>query len=411
MFSVVAFPALATMGNAEEVRFSSMFELPNPVLDGAREPSLSSMSDGRVLLSWTEPRNGAFAVLTSIGDGAEWSIPNVVVEADDLFVNWADFPSAIALPDGKLVAHWLQVNGDTSYQYDVAMALSDDEGKTWGEPFFPHDDRSQREHGFVSLLAGEGGEFSAIWLDGRSYDTYGDQDVVDNAMQLRARSFSTSGAMSEETLLDARTCTCCQTSAALTDKGTTLAVYRDRSADEIRDIAIVRKTGENWSTPKIVAVDGWHIEGCPVNGPAIASRNGETAVAWFTAARNVATVNVAFSVDDGVSFGTPFRIDNGAPSGRVDVTYTADGAALVTWVEQSDRGEAIMMCQIDPETGCSNPFQIAVSPSGRTVGFPRMSLGAAGMFIAWTEPSGQPKTNSEGGTTIRTFLLPIGDAK
>ena len=101
----------------------------------------------------------------------------------------------------------------------------------------------------MTLLPGPGGEFTAIWLDGRSYDTYGSQDDVANAMQLRACPITTDGVMADDTLLDERTCTCCQTSAVVTDAGTTLAVYRDRSPGETHDISIARKTQEGWSQP------------------------------------------------------------------------------------------------------------------------------------------------------------------
>lgn len=399
------------IATAEGALFSSITELAAPVADGAREPSLSTTRDGRVLMSWTEPEGNGFAVRTAIGDASGWSAPQTVVHSNELFVNWADFPSVVALADGTLAAHWLQINGDASYQYDVKIALSDDEGKTWGTPFIPHEDRSQREHGFVTLLPGQSDEFTAIWLDGRNYDTYGSQDDVANAMQLRARSIASYGLMTDDTLLDERTCTCCQTSAVLTDAGTILAVYRDRSPSEIRDISIVRKNKEGWSTPTSVAVDGWHIEGCPVNGPAIDSSDGQTVVAWFTAADDVPKVKVAFSDDDGVSFGAPIEIDNGAPSGRVDVLQQPKGPALVTWVEQTSQGEAVLICAVDAKFGCTNPSVIVVSPTGRTVGFPRMALGNDGIFIAWTQPSGKARIHPEGGTIIRTIFARLGDGQ
>lgn len=217
----------------------------------------------------------------------EWSEPKTVTHRENLFVNWADFPSAVALSNGTLAAHWLEINGDAAYQYDVKIAMSNDDGKTWGDPFIPHEDRSQREHGFVTLLPGQDGALTAIWLDGRNYDTYASQDVVENAMQLRARAINSEGAMKSDSLLDARTCTCCQTSAVITEKDSILVVYRDRSPGEIRDISIVRKAEGEWSAPYSVAQDGWHIEGCPVNGPAIDAKRGRTVVAWFTAADNV----------------------------------------------------------------------------------------------------------------------------
>lgn len=400
---------LSTLASTAETLLIT--DLPLSVADGAREPSLSAMGDGRVLMSWTEPAGTGFAVKTAIADGTRWSNPQTVIEADDLFVNWADFPSAIALSDGTLAAHWLQINGEASYQYDVKIALSDDDGKTWDEPFILHDDRTQREHGFVTLLPDQNSDFTAIWLDGRSYDTYGSQDDIENAMQLRARSISSIGVMGTEAVLDARTCTCCQTSAVLTNQGSILAVYRDRSLDEIRDISIVRKVGEEWSAPSTVGIDGWHIEGCPVNGPAIDAAGDSAVVAWFTAADDVPKVKVAFSNDDGQIFDAPMQIDNGAASGRVDVLQTDDGTAFVTWVEQTAQGETVFICSVVPQVGCEKPSIVAVSPRGRTVGFPRMALGDAGVFLAWTEPSRQPRTHPEGGTTLRTVIISAGDTQ
>jgi hypothetical protein len=411
LIGIAVLVAKAPIAIADSTPFNLVNELTAPVGDGAREPSLSTMADGRVLMSWTEPQGDSFAVKVAISDGSGWSKPQTVVARDDLFVNWADFPSAIVLSDGTFVAHWLQINGDAAYQYDVKIALSHDEGKTWSKPFIPHDDRSQREHGFVTLLPTQNDAFMAIWLDGRSYDTYASQEVEANAMQLRARPITSDGEMGKDTLLDMRTCTCCQTSAVVTDGEDVLAVYRDRSSKEIRDISIVRQTQQGWSAPNVVSVDGWQIEGCPVNGPAIDADSGQVVVAWFTAANDIPKVKVTFSGDDGLTFGDAIEIDNGAPSGRVDVIQQADGSALVTWVEYAEQGEVILICAVDPKAGCKRPNVLAVSPVGRTVGFPRMAFGEQGVFVAWTEPSREAATHPKGGTTIRTVLVNIGKVK
>jgi len=84
---------------------------------------------------------------------------------------------------------------------------------------------------------------TALWLDGRKYESQTEGDSFENAMQLRSRQINSDGTMKPESLLDARACTCCQTSAARTGSGDMVAVYRHRTADEIRDISIVRSTG------------------------------------------------------------------------------------------------------------------------------------------------------------------------
>ena len=39
-----------------------------------------------------------------------------------------------------------------------------------------------------------------------------------------------------------------------------MIAYRDRSADEVRDISIVRRVGGRWTKPAPVHDDGWKIQ-------------------------------------------------------------------------------------------------------------------------------------------------------
>ena len=81
-------------------------------------------------------------------------------------------------------------------------------------------------------------------------------------MTLRAATLDHVGTLYGETLLDERICDCCQTSAARTANGIVVA-YRDRSDEEIRDIAVVRWQNGIWSVLQTVHEDRWHILGWP----------------------------------------------------------------------------------------------------------------------------------------------------
>ena len=66
-------------------------------------------------------------------------------------------------------------------------------------------------------------------------------------------------------LIDKRVCSCCPTSITPADNGV-LAVYRDRSAEEVRDISYVHGAyahgaGVRWTRPRPCHVDGWEIPG------------------------------------------------------------------------------------------------------------------------------------------------------
>jgi hypothetical protein len=380
-------------GSTRAQVFESLEELETPTATGAEAPALAVMPDGRVLMSWIETDGPVHAsVRTAILEGSDWSRPVTVVQGDDLFVNYADFPTVAALPDGTLAINWLRTNGDSYFAYDTYLSLSHDDGATWSEGIVPHRDGTVQQHGFVSIvpMPDRPGGIVAMWLDGRNHDSTGSQGAAEaegDAMQLRATTVDPDGVLSDEILLDDRTCSCCQTSAVTLDDGTILLAYRDRTRDEIRDISLLRRVEGVWSEPIPVSRDGWQIAGCPINGPAIDAAGSRVSLVWFTAANDTPAVRLAFSDDRGASFGAPIGIDLGAPFGGVDVVQLSDGSALVSWVERTAAGEAVLVCRATPTDGCSAPVALTVVRTGRTIGFPRMTASGADVWIAWNETS------------------------
>ena len=352
-------------------------------------------------MTWLEPRDSGFALRFSSFNGDSWTEARTIRSGRDFFVNWADFPSMAVSRDGRLAVHWLQRTGGSTYAYGVRMAHSTDGGATWSDPVRPHRDSSNTEHGFVALWPESNGHVGAAWLDGRKFSKEG-HDAT-NEMTVMAGSLDRGGRAGAEALLDARACDCCQTSAAMTSKGP-IVVYRDRSADEIRDIAIVRRVNGKWTAPATVHADNWKIAACPVNGPAVSARGDRVVLAWFTGANDTARVKLAFSANAGARFGAPIRIDEGAPAGRVDAELLSDGGALVTWIERTGGDTAAVRLRrvhADGKTGA--PITIGASSAARASGFPRMAVSGEHVLFAWTVP-GRP-------STIRTARMRIADIR
>jgi hypothetical protein len=360
--------------------------LPSPAAPGSAEPSLVAGADGRVYMSWLEPADSGHALRFAVLQGRTWSRPRTIRAGRDFFVNWADFPSLEVLPGNRLAAHWLQRNGRGTYAYGVRLALSADGGETWSAPLTPHRDTTQTEHGFVALWA-EGDQLGAVWLDGRKFSQQGHSAA--NEMMLMTTTVGRDGKLAPEVQLDARTCDCCQNAAAITTNGPVIT-YRNRSNDEIRDIYITRRVGGKWTEGAPVYADNWHINACPVNGPAVAAAGNRVAVAWFTAANDSPRVKLAFSNDGGARFAAPVRVDGGNPAGRVDVVMLPDGSALVIWLERTG-GEvaAVRGRKISRDGRAGAPVTIATSSAARASGFPRLALTASDVVFAWTVP-GQP---------------------
>ncbi len=374
-------------------------EVESPAGPESREPELSAASGGRVILSWVE-RAGEkrYALRFAARDAAGWSETRTAAEGENWFVNWADFPSVVELADGSLAAHWLVRSGAGTYAYDVNVSRSADGGKTWGAPVVPHTDRTQTEHGFVSLLALPEGRLGVVWVDGRNLEgMHGDGEEHEGplpfSMTLRYAEVGADGRLSEEAVLDQRICECCQTSAAVTPEGP-LAVYRGRSEGEVRDIHSVRKSAAGWSAPRAVHADDWQISACPVNGPSVAAEGRRAAVAWYTGAGDSPRVNVAFSDDAGATFGAPTRVDDGDVVGRTDVVLLADGSALVCWMSGEKGGGAVKVRRIAPGGALGPVALVAEADVSRSGGFPRMARAGDTVYFAWTQFGKPPRVRT-----------------
>ena len=115
-------------------------------------------------------------------------------------------------------------------------------------------------------------------------------------------------------------CECCPTTAVATSDGL-LTAFRDRSDDEVRDIAVSRLENGKWTTASPVAADNWKLDFCPVNGPMLAARGRDVVATWFTVKNDQGQAYAAFSNDAG------------------DLGYAdSPGRRRITWADR--RGDA-----------------------------------------------------------------------
>ena len=360
----------------------------SPTGGDSREPELNPTHDGRIILSWVEKvGEKRYALRTAVRDAKGWSESQTVAHGENWFINWADFPSVIALQDGSLAAHWLVKSGSGTYAYNVNIARSADGGKTWSKPTVPHTDNTETEHGFVSLIPLPDGRLGAVWLDGRNMKGMKETDEhapAAESMTLRYAALDADGKLSDEAQLDERVCECCQTSAAMTSDGP-IAVYRDRSQKEVRDIYFTKQMNGTWTEPKPVHNDNWEINGCPVNGPSVNADGRRVVVGWFTTGEDTPRVKVAFSQDAGDTFGNPIQVDDGETVGRVDTLMLPDGSALVCWLSGNVEGGAIKVRRVRSDGNLGPPAVIAKTDISRSSGFPRMALLGNEVHFAWTE--------------------------
>ncbi len=395
VLGALASPEAGAAGAEQLLMLPTPKAIKSPAGAGSRVPDLSVRANGRVLMSWIEPSaadkgSERMTLHCATLDAGRWSAKSTIATGDSFFVNWADFPSVRALEGDRLAAHWLWRSGEGTYAYDVRIAQSDDDGRSWSVPLTPHRDETQSEHGFVSLVADRGGA-QAIWLDGRN--TVGREHGEAGPgpeMALRVAKVTPEGRLLDEAQLDERVCDCCQTAAVMTDRGL-LVAYRDRSPGEIRDISVVRGEGGKWTEPRAVHADEWHIPGCPVNGPSLVAEGSQVAILWYTAARDTPRVHAAFSDDAGDSFGPPMQVDGGDPLGRVHVAMLADGSIVTTWLEVSGRDALIQARRIARDGQRGPAITVSRTSAKRASGFPRVVQSGGALYFAWTEAGERPR--------------------
>jgi hypothetical protein len=378
--AVFARPQAAATAQAVALRTPE--PITTPAAANSAQPQLSVSKRG-VLLSWIE-RAGDLATLKfSERTASGWSAPKTIASGRDWFVNWADVPSALRLPSGALVAHWLQKSAASTYAYDVRLSYSIDDGKTWSPSFLPHHDGTPTEHGFASLFPiGDG--FGLVWLDGRAM-TGGDHGGHGGgAMSVRYARFDKNFKQVEDTVVDARVCECCPTTAAATSEGI-ITAYRDRGEDEVRDNYVARLVNGKWTTPQAVFADHWKIAACPVNGPSLSANGNRVAMAWFTARDDQPRAFAAFSTDAGKTFSAPIRVDDAGTLGRVDLELLPDGSAIATWIEFANQSAQVRARRIEPNGTRSAPVTIAGLAGSRSSGYPRTAIANGEVVFAWTE--------------------------
>ncbi len=376
-------------------------ELASPASGHSAQPHLSRGVDGSLLLSWLEHADGQAVLRYSSLNKAGWQAASTVASGSDWFVNWADFPSVMPVSDSFWAAHWLHKRPGGTYAYNVTLAISNDAGHSWSEPFSPHHDGTPTEHGFVSLFPWQDG-LGAVWLDGRNMTPEGhavatDRPIHETGMTLRSAVITATGELRNQQLVDGLVCDCCQTDVAVLPTGP-VVVYRNRNEQEIRDIYVTRAIDGRWRQPVAVNDDHWEIAGCPVNGPAIAAQGQQVAVAWYTGANEQPRVRLAVSDDGARTFGPAIEIDAQQPAGRVDVELLADGSSAVIWMCTRNKAPALCLRRVSADGGLGAVKHL--EGIGKPGGFPQMMQFEDQLILAWVESGGDK-------SQVKTARLPI----
>jgi hypothetical protein len=359
----------------------------------SQTPDLYLSPQGSLYLSWIEVANDTLDQLKFSKLEAEpsnWSTPITIASGTDWFVNWADFPtiSTFAGSDLNLLASILHKSGSGgTYDYGIQLALSRDGGQEFKIIDSLHTPLPG-EHGFVSMQPFNYDNILVVWLDGGHTKSLPGENEHP-AMTLSAALVYLDGRILQKTILDDTVCDCCQTDIAMTPKGP-LVVYRNRTDEEERDIYYTRLIESQWTQPSVLAEEHWKINGCPVNGPAVAAIHHQVAVVYYTESKGKPELKFVLSSNAGEDFSMPTNISSDFPMGRVDITWGDPDHLFISYLQKNHKESDIADIRVACFSSSGQLWRdqkIASTSSARKSGFPILVGNAPDLYIAYTEVS------------------------
>lgn len=288
----------------------------------------------------------------------------------------------VAGPEGNIYVLWHKDTFQEGRRFptsNLRFARSTDGGKTFAPAIFVNDDYAgpPTSHGFHSIAVAPDGTIYVAWLDGR------DKAIAPAVMVAR----STNGGQSFDpgVIVAHKICPCCRTALTVDAQGTLYVVFRNVYPENLRDMAIARSQdgGQTFSTPTRIHEDGWVIDGCPHNGPAIATdADGNVHLAWYTGKEEGYGVYYAVSSDRGDSFTPPLHLNNGMEASPVRATLVAQNKTAALLACEATTGTGSQIYLLAPDLARPGQFR---RDSLSTGVYPVMAQQNGLIAIAWLD--------------------------
>lgn len=301
--------------------------------------------------------------------GQAFSAPIAVNRTPELISADGEARPQLAVVGQRIYVSWTQALPQP-FAGHIRLAVSDDGGRSFGEPLTVNDDRAPITHRFNAMLADAQG-VTVAWIDKR--DGQGRADYRGAAIY-SARSTDGGRSFAANRKLADHSCECCRLALAADRDGTPVVFWRHVFAPNQRDFALARLD----QTPRRASEDGWAIDACPHHGGALAiDHQGGRHIAWFTGADK--SPGLHYRRIDGAAMTAPMPFgDLDAQAGHPALAVHGVGIDLV-WREFDGRENRIVgMRSTDRGQSWSTPAALA-----KTTGAADDPLLIAGRDAPW----------------------------
>jgi hypothetical protein len=388
---------------------------------------VSAASDGAsvVALAWaaSSPNGTDIVAAVSVDGGESFSRP-VRVNAVERQANVnGEQPPRVAVargPDGRLsiVVLWTaRGEGGTA----LVTARSTDGGRTFGPTTALPGVTAAGNRGWESLVAGRNDHLFALWLDHReaaqgrtahTHHQHGSAPAASAAADGAARAQrsqlfvgSLDGAIAPRGIARG-VCYCCKTALATDRDGTIYAAWRHVYAGNQRDIAFTqsRDGGRSFAAPVRVSEDGWQLDGCPENGPALGvAASNRVHVVWPTLVRDARGETLRLfhsSSEDGRRFTPRAELPTSGAAYHPQIIVLPDGSLLVAWDELAAGTRTVRTARGELDADGGMAFS-AVTDAGLQGAYPALTVTASHAVLAWAQPG-----DTESWLSVRRIAHP-----
>ncbi len=322
--------------------------------------SLASRGE-RIVATWaarTADATDVYAAWSPDG-GATFDAPVRVNDVPgDARVSGEQAPRAAFVDAGVRVV-WESRAGGASL---VRTATAGAGARTFGPAATLHAGGLTGARGWAALAAGPGGAANVAWLDGRGDGparggAHGSGEPAPGAGHgphaasrqdlFEATLFPDGSRL--ETRVATDVCFCCKTAVAAAPPRTVYVAWRHIYRPNLRDIAVARSDdgGRTFGAPVRVSADGWALDGCPDDGPALGvDVRGALHVAWPTLTGDAKGVFCSRSDDGGRTFAPRVRVDSSPAGAAHPQMAVANDVVLVAWDEADGSRRRVALREI-----------------------------------------------------------------
>ena len=290
----------------------------------------------------------------------------------------------------------------------IRYAGSKDGGRTFAPAVTVAGASLTGARGWHAATLGYDGGVQVVWLDGRNA-----APMAHDHGKVASKPVRTPGGPRQdifhaswkgdsrpaEHLIQANVCFCCKT-AVVASGEKVYAAWRHIYPGSLRDIAVARSTdnGATFGPPIRVSEDGWKIDACPDDGPAMAADGHDGIhIAWPTlVAGNTPRKGIFYSTLKGDSFAPRVRLDAGdADPAHPQIAADHHTNTAVVWDERTSERRRIVFRPVT-----DGAVELPRFFDGDGVSYPVVAAGEGYWIVLWSAQ------DASGGSVIEGRRIP-----